>query len=201
MYWSYTVVCISCCSVFSFSVWFLSKVVLGLPFLYANPSGYLNRSFELGRQFLFRWTVNWRFLSEEFFLNRYFHLALLVLHLSVLILFLWRRWSPYVHDFPAIWLIAYLFKWKFMCQFGNGWAVSKYFFMEITTNLSDSIHLWGICFHLTNFLLSASCKQPFLRLSFQGGSKVGFCFLLLKLSTTHSWMTGFISLEATISVA
>lgn len=72
----------------------LVQVVLGLPFLYANPSGYLNRSFELGRQFLFRWTVNWRFLSEEFFLNRYFHLALLVLHLSVLILFLWRRWSP-----------------------------------------------------------------------------------------------------------
>ncbi|KAB0365358.1 hypothetical protein FD754_009514 [Muntiacus muntjak] len=59
------------------------QVVLGLPFLLENPVGYLSRAFDLGRQFLFRWTVNWRFLPEALFLHRAFHLALLTAHLSI----------------------------------------------------------------------------------------------------------------------
>ncbi|XP_074045718.1 dol-P-Man:Man(5)GlcNAc(2)-PP-Dol alpha-1,3-mannosyltransferase isoform X1 [Macrotis lagotis] len=70
----------------------LLQVVLGLPFLLENPAGYLSRSFDLGRQFLFRWTVNWRFLPEELFLNRAFHLALLAAHLTLLTLFAFCRW-------------------------------------------------------------------------------------------------------------
>ncbi|XP_069753314.1 dol-P-Man:Man(5)GlcNAc(2)-PP-Dol alpha-1,3-mannosyltransferase isoform X1 [Narcine bancroftii] len=69
------------------------QVVLGLPFLMENPVGYVARAFDLGRQFLFKWTVNWRFLPESVFLNRYFHLALLVGHLTVLILFALCRWK------------------------------------------------------------------------------------------------------------
>ncbi|XP_023043304.1 dol-P-Man:Man(5)GlcNAc(2)-PP-Dol alpha-1,3-mannosyltransferase isoform X3 [Piliocolobus tephrosceles] len=68
------------------------KVVLGLPFLLENPIGYLSRSFDLGRQFLFRWTVNWRFLPEALFLHRAFHLALLAAHLTLLLLFALCRW-------------------------------------------------------------------------------------------------------------
>nr|KAF6473117.1 ALG3 alpha-1,3- mannosyltransferase [Rousettus aegyptiacus] len=68
------------------------QVVLGLPFLLENPVGYLSRSFDLGRQFLFRWTVNWRFLPEALFLHRAFHLALLAIHLTMLLLFVLCRW-------------------------------------------------------------------------------------------------------------
>ncbi|XP_060260994.1 dol-P-Man:Man(5)GlcNAc(2)-PP-Dol alpha-1,3-mannosyltransferase isoform X2 [Ovis aries] len=68
------------------------QVVLGLPFLLKNPVGYLSRSFDLGRQFLFRWTVNWRFLPEALFLHRAFHLALLTAHLTMLLLFALCRW-------------------------------------------------------------------------------------------------------------
>ncbi|XP_052014725.1 dol-P-Man:Man(5)GlcNAc(2)-PP-Dol alpha-1,3-mannosyltransferase isoform X1 [Apodemus sylvaticus] len=68
------------------------QVVLGLPFLLENPVGYLSRSFDLGRQFLFQWTVNWRFLPEAIFLHRVFHLALLAAHLSLLLLFALCRW-------------------------------------------------------------------------------------------------------------
>lgn len=68
------------------------QVVLGLPFLLKNPIGYLSRSFDLGRQFLFRWTVNWRFLPEALFLHRAFHLALLAAHLTLLLLFALCRW-------------------------------------------------------------------------------------------------------------
>jgi alpha-1,3-mannosyltransferase len=68
------------------------QLLLGLPFLLVNPLGYLVRSFELGRQFLFQWTVNWRFLPEDVFLSRYFHLILLALHLSVLLVFFCQVW-------------------------------------------------------------------------------------------------------------
>ena len=68
------------------------QIFLALPFLMVNPVGYLQRSFDLGRQFLFKWTVNWRFLPVHMFLNRYFHLLLLLLHLSMLLLFFLTRW-------------------------------------------------------------------------------------------------------------
>uniref|UniRef100_A0A673AM36 Dol-P-Man:Man(5)GlcNAc(2)-PP-Dol alpha-1,3-mannosyltransferase n=1 Tax=Sphaeramia orbicularis TaxID=375764 RepID=A0A673AM36_9TELE len=57
------------------------QILLGLPFLLENPVGYVSRAFDLGRQFMFKWTVNWRFLPEWLFLNRYFHLLLLKLWL------------------------------------------------------------------------------------------------------------------------
>ncbi|NXW40110.1 ALG3 mannosyltransferase, partial [Nyctiprogne leucopyga] len=70
----------------------LLQVVLGLPFLLVNPVGYLTRSFDLGRQFQFKWTVNWRFLPEEVFQNRAFHATLLLAHLAGLMLFALHRW-------------------------------------------------------------------------------------------------------------
>uniref|UniRef100_A0A8P4G1M2 Dol-P-Man:Man(5)GlcNAc(2)-PP-Dol alpha-1,3-mannosyltransferase n=1 Tax=Dicentrarchus labrax TaxID=13489 RepID=A0A8P4G1M2_DICLA len=54
---------------------------------------FLIRAFDLGRQFMFKWTVNWRFLPEWLFLNRYFHLLLLAAHLLTLLLFALRRWK------------------------------------------------------------------------------------------------------------
>ncbi|KAF7222680.1 3- mannosyltransferase [Nothobranchius furzeri] len=69
------------------------QLLLGLPFLLENPVGYVNRAFDLGRLFMFEWTVNWRFLPEWLFLNRYFHLLLLTAHLLTLLLFALRRWK------------------------------------------------------------------------------------------------------------
>jgi len=68
------------------------QVALAIRFLQGNFKGYLSRAFELSRQFLFRWTVNWRFIGEEMFLSKPFSVALLAGHLSVLILFVGRRW-------------------------------------------------------------------------------------------------------------
>lgn len=69
------------------------QLVLALPFLLENPIGYVSQAFDLGRQFMFKWTVNWRFLPEWLFLNRYFHLLLLAAHLLTLLLFALRRWK------------------------------------------------------------------------------------------------------------
>ncbi|KAK1093216.1 dolichyl-P-Man:Man(5)GlcNAc(2)-PP-dolichol alpha-1,3-mannosyltransferase [Friedmanniomyces endolithicus] len=68
------------------------QVLLGYPFLAANPRSYLSRAFELSRQFLFKWTVNWRFVGEQTFLSRPFSLALLGAHAAVLTAFLATRW-------------------------------------------------------------------------------------------------------------
>jgi alpha-1,3-mannosyltransferase len=74
------------------SLMFQVQVAIGVPFLAKNPRGYLGRAFELSRRFLFKWTVNWRFLGEDNFLSREFALALLVLHVAVLVAFITRRW-------------------------------------------------------------------------------------------------------------
>jgi alpha-1,3-mannosyltransferase len=68
------------------------QVIIALPFVAGNTFGYLSRAFELSRQFLFKWTVNWRFIGEDTFLSREFSIALLVGHVSVLALFATTRW-------------------------------------------------------------------------------------------------------------
>lgn len=73
------------------------QLALGAPFLLSNPVGYIGRAFDLGRQFLYEWTVNWRCIPEWLFLNRGFHAALLVLHLTVLTTFAIKHWTKLVH--------------------------------------------------------------------------------------------------------
>ncbi|PGG95854.1 hypothetical protein AJ79_09835 [Helicocarpus griseus UAMH5409] len=69
------------------------QVLLAAPFLQENPQGYISRAFEFTRQFLFKWTVNWRFVGEDIFLSRYFALALLAAHASLLGIFSIFRWA------------------------------------------------------------------------------------------------------------
>jgi len=47
-----------------------SQIALALPFLQVNAAGYLNRAFELGRVFTYKWTVNFKFLSPEAFVSK-----------------------------------------------------------------------------------------------------------------------------------
>lgn len=60
------------------------QVVLALPFLASNPFNYVIGAFNLGRVFMFEWTVNWRFLPEDVFIARWFHLLLLLGHVAIL---------------------------------------------------------------------------------------------------------------------
>lgn len=64
------------------------QLILGLPFLYVNAYSYLKGSFDLGRVFEHKWTVNYRFLPREIFEDKMFHICLLGLHLLLLIIFL-----------------------------------------------------------------------------------------------------------------
>ncbi|XP_064459238.1 lethal(2)neighbour of tid protein-like [Ornithodoros turicata] len=73
----------------------LIQLLLALPFLLSNPVSYVTRAFDLGRVFLYQWTVNWRFIPEEIFLGRPLHFTLLGLHLLCLLCFL-PKWIRYL---------------------------------------------------------------------------------------------------------
>ncbi|RWS01569.1 ALG3 protein-like protein, partial [Dinothrombium tinctorium] len=60
-------------------------IAIGLPFLLRYPIEYIKSSFNLGRVFLYQWTVNWRFLPEEIFLDRRFHILLILCHLAAIL--------------------------------------------------------------------------------------------------------------------
>lgn len=69
----------------------------------------MSRAFEFTRQFLFKWTVNWRFVGEEVFLSRDFATALAIANLSLLGSFLITHWTR-PSGLSVISLIATLFK-------------------------------------------------------------------------------------------
>jgi alpha-1,3-mannosyltransferase len=72
----------------------LSQAFLAFPFLRENAAAYLQSSFDLSRVFLFKWTVNWRFVDENVFLSPSWAKSLLIGHVSALVffgLFVWCR--------------------------------------------------------------------------------------------------------------
>jgi alpha-1,3-mannosyltransferase len=71
---------------------FSVQALFGYPFLLGHPLSYVKGAFDFGRIFLYKWTVNWRFLSEDKFLEPKFAIALLVGHASVLVAFGLFRW-------------------------------------------------------------------------------------------------------------
>lgn len=58
----------------------------------ADLLAYVTRAFDFGRQFLYKWTVNWRFVSEETFLSKSFSTGLLLANALLLGGFLSTRW-------------------------------------------------------------------------------------------------------------
>jgi alpha-1,3-mannosyltransferase len=54
---------------------------------------YVSRAFQLNRQFLYKWTVNWRFVPEDIFLSSTFSSSLLAVHGLLLLLFCTTRWT------------------------------------------------------------------------------------------------------------
>lgn len=77
------------------------QLIFGVPFLATSPISYLRGSFDLGRVFLHKWTVNWRFLPEFVFVSRYFHLFLLVLHLFLIVVFS-NSWKLYLRSYATL---------------------------------------------------------------------------------------------------
>jgi alpha-1,3-mannosyltransferase len=67
------------------------QLIVGLPFLLTHPISYVTRSFDLGRQFLYQWTVNWRFLGQHLFDMKLRGIILLALHIILVLLWFVKR--------------------------------------------------------------------------------------------------------------
>lgn len=68
------------------------QIVFGAPFLLSYPQSYLQNAFDLSRVFLYKWTVNWRFVDEDTFLSQAFAKSLLLGHVATLTFFGLTRW-------------------------------------------------------------------------------------------------------------
>lgn len=73
------------------------QVLLGLPFLLDNAVGYISRSFNLGRVFIYFWSVNWQFIPEDIFVSKEWGLGLLALTAFVDFAFFFKRWMLSYH--------------------------------------------------------------------------------------------------------
>ncbi|KAF9466290.1 glycosyltransferase family 58 protein [Collybia nuda] len=68
------------------------QAMLGMAFLNEDAWAYLRASFDLSRVFLYKWSVNWKFIDERIFLSPIWAKGLLVGHVLVLILFGAFKW-------------------------------------------------------------------------------------------------------------
>lgn len=77
------------------------QLILAAPFLFTNPLAYIKGSFDFGRVFEHKWTVNYRFLERDFFENPHFHITLLIIHLSLLVLF-YPHFKKYLESYAKL---------------------------------------------------------------------------------------------------
>ena len=70
----------------------MTQILFAVPFLMEDAWAYVHSAFNLGRMFLYKWTVNWRFIEEDVFLSSRFTITLLLGHATVLILFGLFKW-------------------------------------------------------------------------------------------------------------
>lgn len=90
------------------------QLIIAMPFLPANARGYIGKAFEFSRVFLFKWTVNWRFLGEDTFLSKEFSYTLLVGHVTTLLLFITTRWLKPAET-PIMTMVTNALKFKEPC--------------------------------------------------------------------------------------
>ncbi|KAJ1282394.1 hypothetical protein BS78_03G048500 [Paspalum vaginatum] len=68
------------------------QVLLGMPFLLSHAVEYISRAFDLGRVFIHFWSVNFKFVPEKLFVSKELASALLILHLTTLMVFAHYKW-------------------------------------------------------------------------------------------------------------
>lgn len=119
------------------------QIILALPFLLTNPINYILNAFNLGRVFLYEWTVNWRFLPEDIFLSKKFHITLLLLHLLLLGVF---------YKTSALYMKSYS-KLKKLEKY-----IKPQLKKKLTFNMSTSSQLFLMPMFLSNFI-GVSCSR------------------------------------------
>ncbi|EJD05844.1 glycosyltransferase family 58 protein [Fomitiporia mediterranea MF3/22] len=112
------------------------QAILAWEFLAEYPWQYLTGAFDLSRVFLFKWTVNWRFLGEDTFLNPVWARTLLLCHLCTLLLFAHFKWCR--SGGGILKLLAKTLR--------NPWAPARHLSADYVTTVLMTSNLIGITF-------------------------------------------------------
>ncbi|OMJ75488.1 hypothetical protein SteCoe_25337 [Stentor coeruleus] len=67
------------------------QLIIAIPFLLVNPRGYFTMAFDFSRVFDQKESAYWQFLPNEVFVSKIFHNTLLVFHVTLLLIFLFRK--------------------------------------------------------------------------------------------------------------
>lgn len=67
------------------------QLVIAVPFLITNSRGYFTMAFDFSRVFDQKESAYWQFFPNEVFVSKIFHNTLLVLHVTLLLIFLFRK--------------------------------------------------------------------------------------------------------------
>ena len=137
------------------------QLTIAWQFLPTNPLGYVSRAFEFSRKFLYKWTVNWRFVEEETFVSNQFALVLAITNLGLLSWFFATRWlKPSNRSLPAF--ISLLFKPPtVLVQQKTSLRVSPLFIM---TSILSSMAIGLLCARSLHYQFYAyiAWSTPFL---------------------------------------
>lgn len=67
--------------------------VTAIPFMGPNETFiYIKQAYNFGRVFIYKWSVNWKFVPEDLFLSKEFAYGLLALHITTLAIFAHGKW-------------------------------------------------------------------------------------------------------------
>ena len=148
---------------------------------------YINQAFNFKRRFLYEWTVNWRFISEEFFLSDVFSNGLLIANASVLIFFIFTRFiSPRVTGKPVSRLIKDAIIRPFSSTINkNNLLIDPKYGPKLIMLVLGSTNIIGILFarSLHYQFLSWYCWQLPFMLYMTGWSLL----VCIPLWTVHEW--------------
>ncbi|XP_058200134.1 dol-P-Man:Man(5)GlcNAc(2)-PP-Dol alpha-1,3-mannosyltransferase isoform X1 [Rhododendron vialii] len=128
----------------------LVQILLGLPFLLANPIAYLSRAFNLGRVFIHFWSVNFKFVPEPVFISKEFAVSLLVTHLILLAVFSHYRWCRHEGGLLSF-LHSKLFSMKLSAAISSSFSFEQFHNRHSNFKLLNKEHIVTVMF-VGNFI-------------------------------------------------
>lgn len=167
-----------------FVAWdFLGFTNFSDPSLVEIREAYLRNAFDFLRKFLYKWTINWKFLPEEVFQSDLFHKGLLAAHILVLFVFVFR-WSTNFNPLKAaLTSLKNPFKAPFKSNLdGDGKLGAYIFYVMAVSNLvgvlfSRSLHYQFLSwyhFHLP-FVYALSGVNYYLLIAVHVAHEICWC--------------------------
>ena len=143
------------------SICALVQLVLGWPFLSTYPISYIKKAFEFDRVFFYKWTVNWKLISEDLFVSKSWALLLLMFHLGTLAFLAMKWWKASIAQRGPIKTR------EWMCWTNN----SK---DHLQTTKSRVYHLHNVCIELCRDSFCTNIALSILLLVFLFFAHVGY---------------------------